>query len=64
MSDLLDVVRGAGRDPVEKDLFGDSPAEGHYHHIFQLLLGVEVELFWEVLGETESALGSRDDCHL
>lgn len=60
---LPQVVLGTGGDASEEDLLGDAPPQRHAHAVQQLLLGVQVLLFGQVLGVTQ-ALPPRDDGHL
>lgn len=56
------VLRSCG-DATEEDLLSDTAAERHAHPVHQLLLGVEVLLFWEVLRVAQT-FTTWDDGHL
>jgi hypothetical protein len=63
LGDLLQVVLGPRRDPVEEQLLRDSAPERHAHPVEELLFRVQVLVFGEVLSVAQ-ALASRDDRHL
>lgn len=63
LGDLAEVILRSGGDASEEDLLGDPASEGHAHAVQQLLFGVQVLLFGQVLGVTQ-ALPPRDDGHL
>lgn len=60
---LPQVVLRSGCDATEEDFFRDAAAERHAHPVQQLLLGVEVLLFREVLSVAQT-FTTWDDGHL
>ena len=64
LGDLLDVVRGAGSNFVEEDVFGDAAAKGNTNHVDELFPSVKVELLRQVLGKSERAFSSWNDSNL
>ena len=57
-----EIVRGAGRKMVEKDVFGGAAAEQHRHAVFQLFLRHQEAVFGRPLdGVAEGAYPARDD---
>lgn len=63
LGDLSEVVLSSGGNASEEDLLGDSASQSHTHAVQQLLLGVQVLLFGQVLSVTKT-LPSGDDGHL
>lgn len=60
---LPQVVLRSGGDATKEDLLGDAATERHAHPVQQLLLGVEVLLFGEVLSVAQT-FPTWDDGHL
>lgn len=60
---LPQVVLCSGGDATEEYLLGDTAAERHAHPVQQLLLGVEILLFWKVLGVAQT-FTTWDNGHL
>lgn len=63
LGDLSEVVLGSSRDAAKEDLLRDASSQGHTHAVQQLFFGVQVLLFRQVLGVTQT-LPSGDDGHL
>ena len=61
---LLEVVRGAVRDPAEDDLLGGAARERDLHHVEELLLRVQVALLHRQVVRVAERLAAGDDRHL
>ena len=64
LGDFLDVVTGSCGYAVEENFLSNTAAESHDHHVFELILRVQVQLIWQVLCETEGTLGTWNDSNL
>ena len=61
---LLEVVRGAVRDPAEHDLLGGTPCKGDLHPVDELLAGVEEALLLGKVERVAEGIPTRNDRRL
>ena len=61
VGDLLEVVRGAGRDLVEHELLGGAAAERHRHLIHQRALGRQISILARKRDRVPERLAAADD---